>query len=336
MDKLLVPFAIAGLLASPVAGVLACSRAGLQPAILSDAASDREDGSDAGDASLLADLVSPAELAGPSSGDGQLDRAEAGGDGNALNGDGCGNDCKVDYCATCGSKCPGCAPRQQPQCGNGIMTSEEACDDGNTKSGDGCSADCKSVEAGFRCPRQGKLCVAICGDGLIIGGETCDDGNTISGDGCSSICQTEPDNAVCGDGITTPDEECDCGDGSVPAPDWWCVGSNDDNAYGGCTTSCTWGPSCGDGIVNGPEACDLGKRNGSVDGPDGCTIGCRKPRYCGDGVADTDLGEECDLGDRNGKRLDGQGIPSDSPDASVWCYADCTFPEHGYLHATSF
>jgi cysteine-rich repeat protein len=94
---------------------------------------------------------------------------------------------------------------------------------------------------------------------------------------------------TCGDGIPVSGEECDNG----PA--------NDDEAYGGCTTTCKLGPHCGDGMVNGNETCDLGALNGDVAyGIDGCTLACTKVHYCGDGILDGTLGEECDLADRNG------------------------------------
>jgi cysteine-rich repeat protein len=173
---------------------------------------------------------------------------------------------------------------------------------------------------------------------MLRDGETCDDGNTQDGDGCSIYCLTEPgwdcsggtcvpvpaidggvDSGVvgpsCGDGIISAAEECDDG----PA--------NDDSLYGGCTTRCFFGPFCGDGMVNGPEEqCDLGKLNGALDGKDGCTLGCTRTHYCGDGIVDVVLGEECDLGDLNGVKLDANLSRSAAPEAMVCCTTDCVMP----------
>jgi len=123
---------------------------------------------------------------------------------------------------------------------------------------------------------------------------------------------------TCGDGVATGSEECDNG------------ADNNDTTYGGCTTQCTWGPFCGDGSAQGPEECDLGKQNGDTTlGKDGCSIACKKPRGCGDGHVDTDLGEECDLAGSNGVKLDSQLQPTSDPNdpaGQVFCTAECTIP----------
>jgi fibro-slime domain-containing protein len=119
---------------------------------------------------------------------------------------------------------------------------------------------------------------------------------------------------TCGDGVPVAEEECDNGD------------QNSDTAYGGCNTQCKWGTFCGDSIVNGPEECDEGKNNGAKYGDTGCTISCTRPHFCGDGKADTDRNEQCDLGPLNGVKLDVDGKPSDSGDAKVHCQQDCVIP----------
>ena len=133
---------------------------------------------------------------------------------------------------------------------------------------------------------------------------------------------------TCGDGVTVADEECDCGSGSAKVPDS-CPGPNADDIYGGCTTQCTWGTFCGDGIVNGEEECDNGKENGANYGEGGCSIGCTLPHFCGDGHADTDRGEVCDLGDKNGQKLDGNLDPvadPNDPAGQIYCTAQCEIP----------
>jgi hypothetical protein len=133
----------------------------------------------------------------------------------------------------------------------------------------------------------------------------------------------------CGDGIATNGEQCDCGDGTGDLPAG-CTGPNNDKTYGGCKTDCTYGPFCGDGDVQndkdngGAEECDLGKENGNTDkGHDGCTIGCLKPHFCGDGIPDP--GELCDLGDKNGKKLDNN--KNETEDGMIYCTTDCSIPE---------
>jgi fibro-slime domain-containing protein len=95
-----------------------------------------------------------------------------------------------------------------------------------------------------------------------------------------SVCSPQ-----CGDGIVTVGEECDKGS------------ANSNSAYGGCTTSCTFGAYCGDGQKNGSEACDDGKNTTVGYNLSGCAPGCRLPPQCGDGVLDS--GEQCDAGAAN-------------------------------------
>ena len=89
--------------------------------------------------------------------------------------------------------------------------------------------------------------------------------------------------ATCGDSKVTGGEECDLGT------------AQNNGAYNGCNTDCTWGPFCGDGNVDDPpEQCDHGNKNGDTYGKDGCTGDCKIPAYCGDGKIDGAFGEECD------------------------------------------
>ena len=92
-----------------------------------------------------------------------------------------------------------------------------------------------------------------------------------------------------------------------------CPGPNNDTTYGGCRTHCTWGPFCGDDVVaNAPRS------NATSAAPKTTrTMATRAvvPRrasslasYCGDGVVDSDFGEQCDSGPNNG----GAGQPCSS------------------------
>tara|TARA_Y100000310_G_C20693441_1_gene823871 strand:- start:1265 stop:3625 length:2361 start_codon:yes stop_codon:yes gene_type:complete len=173
------------------------------------------------------------------------------------------------------------------ECGNGILDQGEECDDGNLIDGDGCSALCL---------------LEFCGDGIVNGNETCDDGNQNNNDSCRNDC-TLP---MCGDGILDDDEQCDdgnlndgdgcssectieefCGDGIVQDPEQ-CDDGNDNN-FDSCRNDCSL-PACGDGIKDDNEQCDDGN---NVDG-DGCSSTCEKEPFCGDGIVQPELGEECE------------------------------------------
>ncbi|MBN2193569.1 MAG: DUF4215 domain-containing protein [Polyangiaceae bacterium] len=95
----------------------------------------------------------------------------------------------------------------------------------------------------------------------------------------------------CGNGVATLTEQCDLG------------AENDDNAYGGCRTDCTWGPFCGDGVPNGPEICDDGVNVTLEYGAEGCAPGCVPPPKCGDGVVQG--AEQCDDGPNNQDGVEG-------------------------------
>eukprot|EP01052_Picozoa_sp_SAG31_P039421 SAG31_NODE_5466_length_2523_cov_1.370875_1_plen_483_part_10 len=72
--------------------------------------------------------------------------------------------------------------------------------------------------------------------------------------------------------------------------------------------------SCGDGEFSANEDCDDGERNS--DAPNAhCRLDCHLGR-CGDGVLDTDRGEECDLGALN---------MEDATEENQ-CTSDCTVP----------
>lgn len=106
----------------------------------------------------------------------------------------------------------------------------------------------------------------------------------------------------CGNGVLDPGEECD--DGNT---------NNGDGCNAICQIEAGWqcptpGQACvpcGTDIANG---CDAG------------AIG-----YCGDGIIQTNLGEECDFGSLNGVQLDANGNPTDAGGCHS-CSTGCKVP----------
>lgn len=84
-------------------------------------------------------------------------------DGNAVNCDGCDNDCSLS--ATCG---------------NGVLCAPEQCDDGNTADGDCCSATCGFEAVGTSCD-DARACTTA---DVCDGAGTCG-GDRIGGPGCA-------------------------------------------------------------------------------------------------------------------------------------------------------
>jgi len=207
-----------------------------------------------------------------------------------------------------------------PACGDGIVDPGEQCDDGNRHNLDGCSSiclfECGDNETNFRngleqcdngaanndsapnaCRTNCRL--PTCGDGTADAGEQCDARQLgVNPSQCRGNC-TAPQ---CGDGITDLGEQCDDG-----------TGVNGPNYY--CSANCTL--NCGDGVIQLGEECDDGPNNS--DAPDAnCRTTCSRP-YCGDGIIDPRLGEQCD------------SVYSVDPDnisvpfvGNWWCSSNCT------------
>ena len=113
-------------------------------------------------------------------------------DNNAINGDGCSSECRIETGYHCDNS-TGVSICSQGQCGDGVLDVGEECDDDNKEAGDGCSPTCKK-EAMIEC--ENGVCKPICGDGITLWdmgeySEECDDGNLIAGDGCSPDCKKE-------------------------------------------------------------------------------------------------------------------------------------------------
>ncbi len=187
-------------------------------------------------------------------GNGVVNAGEICDDGDAVNGNGCDNDCKLSdgqpctgdnqcHSDVCDPASDVCEPANT--CGNGRLEALEACDDGGTSNGDGCSASCL-LEDGEPCVDddqcQSGECDEVgsqtcepansCGNGTINPGEACDDGNTGGGDGCSASCLIE-DGEPC-----TDDDQCQSG---------MCDPQTD---------TCGGGDQDGDGVFDGTDLDD--------------------------------------------------------------------------------
>jgi cysteine-rich repeat protein len=105
----------------------------------------------------------------------------------------------------------------------------------------------------------------------------------------------------CGNGILEPNQGEKCDDGNT---------NNGDGCNAICQIEAGWecptpGQSC---IRCGANGCDAG------------SVG-----YCGDGILQMNLGEECDLGPLNGMHLDQNGDPTDAGGCPS-CTANCMIP----------
>lgn len=266
--------------------------------------------------SSLGVSATSSSAAAPFCGNGIIDGGEQCDDGNKVNEDACGNNCRIAICGdairqpweqcddgnkvttdSCSNECISAV------CGDGIQQEDEQCDDGNKISDDGCTNTCRIGTCGDGIRQPSEACddgnlndldgctnscaLPGCGDGILQGKEECDDGNKVNGDSCSNDC-TIP---VCGDGVIQRGEQCD--DGNT-------IDSDD------CSASCRL-PACGDGVKGGDEECD----DGNTEDADSCTSECRKAA-CGDGILQEN--EECD---------DGNSINYDA------CPRNCKIPECG-------
>lgn len=176
-----------------------------------------------------------------------------------------------------------------PVCGDGVKAVSEECDDGITNNSNtrpnACRTDCTLPK---------------CHDGVTDNAynEQCDDGNTVDYDCCSGNCVLD----VCGDGTINCGEQCDNGaDNANTADKCRATGPN------ACKN-----PICGDHIVDSDEQCDDGNK---ID-EDGCNAFC-EDEFCGDGIVQAKLGEECDDGPDNSNSI---------PDA---CRTTCKSPRCG-------
>lgn len=194
-------------------------------------------------------------------------------------------------------------------CGDGVLDPGEQCDDGSNNSDSvpsACRTDCRSH---------------YCGDGIIDSDEVCD-GEALNGLDCTDQGMTLGTLACADDCATFDVSECShCGNDEAEGdsasdphyevcdgPD---IRGHDCNSIAqttgllACNASCGWDLSgcviCGDGVLDFGEECDEGVNNADTPNAD-CRPSCQFP-FCGDGVVDDLLGEQCD----DGNTVDGDG-----------------------------
>jgi cysteine-rich repeat protein len=222
------------------------------------------------------------EALGPYCGDGTQDSGEECDDGNNIDGDGCSATCTLEVA---------------PYCGDGTLDSNEECDDGNNIDGDGCSSTCTLEVAPY------------CGDGTMDSDEECDDGNNLDGDGCDADC-TIP---ACISLLISPTTTANTTETFTITPDptdwagpWTWTTTNPEGLF---FSDATPDASYNEIIVEVTEVTYEGGENDTISVyeagsyADVCSASAKidaTTPYCGDGIKQTELGEECDEGANNG------------------------------------
>ncbi len=206
----------------------------------------------------------------------------------------------------------------QGRCGDGVINYSrgEECDPvGSQRFGacsaeqagrirvDVCSSSCTFVPSST--PFIACSALSSCGNGKVEAGETCDDG-VLNGtyNHCSKSCTYPPADppGYCGDGkVQGANETCDIRAGLGGQPGW-CLGGVNNGAP--CTTSATC--NIKDAMDNGVAislssqsgVCRLVETNAGRYAPaqaNSCSFDCKaRGAYCGDGIVQTQFGEECD------------------------------------------
>jgi cysteine-rich repeat protein len=106
------------------------------------------------------------DLALTGCGDGKMStrNGETCDDGNLENGDGCSNQCTVEYMWSCTQNEGQLSVCTPITCGNGKLDPNEECDDFNFLDNDGCTK-CE-IDLGYKCLNT--TCSIACGDGKIL------------------------------------------------------------------------------------------------------------------------------------------------------------------------
>ncbi len=182
-----------------------------------------------------------------------------------------------------------------------------------------------------------------------LAGQDCASVGLVSGElACSPACLLDVSGcSKCGDGILDADrrEECDGTDlGGKTCQDLTGMGGTL-----ACTEDCHLDVSgceapatCGNGLLDAGEQCDGANLNGETcqslnsqlwgGGTLACTgsctydtSGCEPVEHCGNGLAESDFGEECDGTDLGGKTCEDLGLGG----GDLACKADCTLDTSG-------
>ncbi|MEI8230561.1 MAG: DUF4215 domain-containing protein [Candidatus Peregrinibacteria bacterium] len=182
-----------------------------------------------------------------------------------------------------------------PVCGNGIVQYPETCDEGyrNGTSTSTCTNQCKLLPSSRTTDEAPP---SSCGDGIIQTPEECDWGNQngLPSSSCNAECRINQilSGDRCGNGILDQGEECDDGN--------WSPGD-------GCDGQCRAEPlsllkkqHCGNGVRDLGEECD----DGNTLNGDGCSGVCtQETGFCGNGIIESALGEQCEPSLQNSHTL---------------------------------
>jgi cysteine-rich repeat protein len=232
-------------------------------------------------------------------GDGLRDpRAEACDDGNAIEADGCENDCTETVRCASQFDCP--SP--------GIECLEATCTDGECGIGLTADGTTCNTDVGAGTCAAGTCVSASCGDGVLDSGEGCDEGSDFS-TGCAPGCQPS----------CTTNDECSQ-DPCFGLQECQTSAASNGGLLGVCVTI-TAPIDCGDPLCafcDSVTAACLPSPSADVDGDLFASSACGGDD-CDDGNPEINPGriEECDA-----DMLDVNCNPDDEPASSAY-YADC-------------